>query len=60
MMIDLARACNMLGREYEAALEYMWDIDDLPEEIDLATFLKAWTEYVAATTADAVKYGYDI
>ncbi|MBP3653184.1 MAG: hypothetical protein J6J78_08980 [Clostridia bacterium] len=60
MMIDLSRACSMLGWEYEAALECMWDSNDFAEEVALATFLKAWTEYVAATTADAVKYGCDI
>ena len=60
MMIDLTRACKMLGDEYEAALEYMWDSNDLPEEVEISIFLKTWTEYVAATTADAVKSGFDI
>lgn len=60
MMIDLTKACKMLGDEYEAALECMWDSNDLPEEVEFSTFLKAWTEYVAETTAGAVKNGFDI
>lgn len=60
MMIDLTKACKMLGYEYEAALECMWDSNDFLEEVELSTFLKAWTEYIAATTADAVKNGFEI
>ena len=59
MMIDLSKACKMLGYEYESALEYMWDSNDLPEEVDFGIFLKAWTEYVTETTADAVMNGFN-
>lgn len=57
MTIDIIAACKMLGYEYESALENMWESYDLDEEVDIATFLKAWTEYIAETTAFAVKNG---
>lgn len=48
-------ALRMLGYEYEGAIDCMWDSHQFDDEVDLGTFLRAWTAYITETTSFAVR-----
>lgn len=39
-------ALDILGPEYEAALDCMWDSNEFEDEVSFGDFLRAWTEYI--------------
>lgn len=55
MKIGYMDALRMLGYEYEGAIDCMWDSHQFDDEVDLGTFLRAWTAYITETTSFAVR-----
>lgn len=55
MMIDYIDVVRMLGKDYEGAIDCMWESLQYEDEVELGTFLRAWTAYVTETTAYAAK-----
>ncbi len=55
--ITYDEAIRFLGRENEAALDYMWDSEGFEDEVELGTFLRSWTEYVADSARFAERNG---
>lgn len=52
-MIRYEDALEMLGEEYEAAIDCMWDSNEFEDEVSLCDFLRAWTKYVEGAAAFA-------
>lgn len=55
MQITYTDVVRMLGYEYEGAIDCMWQSHQFDDEVDLRTFLRAWTAYITETTEYAAK-----
>lgn len=55
MQITYTDVVRMLGSDYEGAIDCMWESLRFGEEVELGTFLRAWTAYVTETTVYAAK-----
>jgi len=55
MKISYMDVVRMLGSEHEGAIDCIWESLQFGDEVDLGTFLRAWTAYVTETTVYAAK-----